>query len=364
MKPWLRKILFTLLWIGCVAYIIFAALSVRSHRSALSIKDLEIKIVDSSAMANLVTRSMVEGWIKESRIKIKGEKADSLKMEALESYIKQNGFVKQVKCYTSYSGVLNVEIEQLSPVLRILLDGYNSYITSEGYVFSRPVSSSHYAPIITGKYTPLFRAGYNGNIHEVYEAQIEDITAEIKRMEKELLHPLYLRRVEIRDELREVNKRFINRGFGQSRKAFEKEVEELRESNSSERAKLQRATYENDLAIKREQEKQKLYGEREKKLTKKYKDFINLITFVNVVENDKFWSSEIVQIVANESTTGDLKLELIARSGSHTIVFGTLDDIDEKLERCRTFYKEVLPSLGWSKFKSINVEYSNQVVCK
>ncbi len=364
MKPWLRKILFTLLWAGCVAYIIFAALSVRAHRSELSINDLEIRIVDSSAMANLVTRSMVEGWIKESRIKIKGEKADSIAMEALEGYIKQNGFVKPVKCYTSYSGVLNVEIEQLSPVLRILLDGYNCYITSEGYVFSRPPSSSHYAPIITGKYTPLFRAGFNGDIHEVYKAQSEDITSEIKRMERELLHPLYLQRVVIREKLREVNKRYTSRGFGQSRKEFDKEVEELRERNSRERAELQRATYENDQAIKRELEKQKLYGEREKKLAKKYKDFINLITFVNVVENDKFWSSEIVQIVASESTTGDLKLELIPRSGSHTIVFGTLDDVEGKLERCRTFYKEVLPSQGWNKFKSINIEYKNQIVCK
>ncbi|MFR9536967.1 MAG: hypothetical protein SNJ11_00350 [Rikenellaceae bacterium] len=360
----MKKTLFTVMWIGVVAYIIFAALSVRAHRSKMVVEGVEIKIVDSSAVNNLVTRSMVEGWIKDSRIKITGQKADSLSMESLEGYIKQNGFVKQVKCFTSYAGVLMVEVEQLNPALRILLDGYNCYITSDGFVFSRPASSSHYAPIITGHYSPLFRAGYNGSIHDVYSSQCEEIEAEIKRMEKELLHPLYQRRVEIRDQLREVNKRYINRGFGQSKKAFEKEVEELREKNRQERAKLQRAAYENDMAIERETNKQKLYSEREKKLTKKYKDFINLITFVNVVENDKFWSSEIVQIVASESTSGDLKLELIPRSGSHTIIFGELNDMDEKLDNCKTFYKEVLPSQGWNKFKSINIEYKSQIVCK
>ncbi len=364
MKPWLKNTLFILMWVVVAIYIIFASLSVRSHRSALTVNGVNIKIIDSSAVANLVTRSMVERWVSESRVRTVNQAVDSLNLSALENYILANGFVDQVKCYTSYSGELHIEISQLCPVLRILLDGYNSYVTAEGHHFARPPASSRYTPIITGGYTPFFRPGYSGDIHEVYDAQKEDILAEIKRMEKENIHPLYKRRVEIREQLRVVNSRYMNRRLFQSRKKFDIEVEKLRDSNSRERNQLQRAAYENEQAIEREQRKQKVYEDKQKKLEKKYQDFINLITFVNVVENDKFWSSEIVQIVASESTNGGLRLELIPRSGDHTIIFGQPYDIKERLDNAKMFYREVLSKEGWDKFKSINVEYKNQVVCK
>ncbi len=364
MKKWLKYILFTLMWVGVVAYIAIASISVRARRSSTKVSRVEIRVVDSSAVANLVTSSMVEKWVSDSKIRTVGQNVDSVQLGQLESYITANGFIDEVKCYNSYSGVLHIEVSQLSPVLRIMLDGHNSYITAEGHIFARPPASARYTPVVTGNYTPLFRAGYTGSIHDVYNAQKEEIEAEIKRIEVKNIYPLYAERMRIREALRVVNSRYTRRRFGVSRKEFEIEVEELRARNSQERQALQREQHENDMAIEREKEKQKVYEDREKKLEKKYRDFINLITFVNVVENDKFWSSEIVQIVASESTNNDLRLELIPRSGNHTIIFGRPDDVHSKLDNVRSFYKKVLPNEGWSKFQSINVEYKNQIVCK
>ncbi|MFI3280842.1 MAG: hypothetical protein R3Y44_02600 [Rikenellaceae bacterium] len=364
MKRWLKYTLLTMVWLGIAAYVIFAAYSVRKQRAGRVVESVEIKIVDSSTVANLVTHAMVEKWIDQSKIRSVGAKVDSVQLADLEYYIASNGFVDEVRCFTTYTGALHVEVTQLRPVIRILLDGYNSYITADGDIFGRPPASSRYTPVVTGSYTPLFRAGFAGNIHDVYTSQKEELEAEMRRIEVKNIYPLYAERVKIREQLKEVNSRFINRRFGEGRKAFDKRVDDLKKLNSVERAELVRRSHDNDLAIEREQRKQKVYAEREKKLKKKYKDFINLITFVNVVENDKFWSSEIVQIVATESTNNDLRLELIPRSGDHTIMFGTLHDVREKLDNAKTFYQEVLPTEGWHKFKSINVEYKNQVVCK
>ncbi len=364
MKKWLKYTLLTLAWLGVVAYIIFATVSVRSYRKALKVENIKIKIADSSATANLVTRPMVEKWIKESKVKCVGEPTDSLELSNLEHFIKSNGFVDKVKCYTAYDGSLHIEVTQLHPTIRILLDGYNSYITQEGDIFGRPASSSRYTPVVTGDYRPIFRAGHNGNIHDVYNAKRQEIEAEIKRIEAKTIYPLYKNRVKICEELKKVNSRYIGRRFGQSRKDFEQEVKDLKELNRKERAELHRKSHDNDLTIERERRKQKVFTDRQKKLEKKYQDFINLITFVNVVENDKFWSSEIVQIVAHEAADGDLKLELIPRSGDHTIIFGGPYDIEKRLDNIKTFYREVLPNEGWDKFKSINVEYKNQIVCK
>ncbi len=364
MKPWLKNTLTCAAWIGVVAYIIIATVSARSHRKALRIDRVDIKIADSSAIANLVTRQMVKKWIDESKIKTVGEAVDSLRLSELEHYICLNGFVDKAKCYTSYSGALHVEVTQLRPAIRVLLDGYNSYITEQGDVFGSPASSSRYTPVITGSYTPLFRAGYSGNIHDVYKAQVEEVAAEMKRIETKNIYPLYQKRIEVREELRKVNSRYIGRRFGESRKVFEQKVIELKERNSKDRAILQRQLHYIEVEIKAEERKQKVFADKQKKLEKKYEDFINLIIFVNIVENDKFWGSEIVQIVASETTNGELRLELIPRSGDHTIIFGSPYDVEERLDNAKRFYREVLPNEGWGEFKSINVEYKNQIVCK
>ncbi len=364
MKKWLKYTLYSILWAGVVIYIGFAAFSVRSTRVAQSIEQVAITIVDSSAVANLVTRPMVEKWVRESKIRTKGEKRDSVRLTDLELYIEANGFVDQVKCYTTSKGVLNIEISQLRPALRIMLDGYNCYITAEGYVFGRPPSSSRYTQVVSGSYSPLFRAGYSGYISEIYNSGYEELEGEIRRSEIKNIYPLYGQKTKLREQLREVNSRYIHPRFGEGRTAFEQRVDELRLRNAKERAELTRAIRDMDYKIEREVQKQKVFVDKQKKLEKKYKDLINLITFVDVVENDKFWSSEIVQIVATESTNNDLRLELIPRSGDHTIVFGTLDDVKEKLDRTKTFYREVFPKQGWQQFKVINVEYKDQIVCK
>ncbi len=364
MKKWARYTLFTLIWAAVVAYLIFAMVSVRTYRKSLRVSKVNIEVVDSSATTNLVTRSMVEGWIKQSRIATVGEAVDSLRLVELESFIKGNGFVDQVKCYTNYDGELSIEISQLRPVLRILLDSFNSYITEDGFVFARPPASSRYTQVVTGNYSPLFRAGFSGNIEEIYNAQNEELEAEINRIEVKNVYPLYAERNEIRAKLKVVNSRYTNRRMGESRAECEIRVEELRQRNARERAQYMSEIYAVEAKIERERKKQRVFENKQKKLQKKHQDFINLITFVNVVDNDKFWSSEIVQIVASESTNGDLWLELVPRSGDHSIIFGHLENIEAKLDNARTFYEEVLPNVGWQKFKSINLEYDNQVVCK
>ncbi len=364
MKIWLRYTLYTILWIGVVAYVVFAAFRVRSYRRSLKVERVEVEIVDSSALNNLVSRSMVEGWIAKSKIRTIGESVDSLEITDLEHYIAESGFVADAKCYTTYSGLLRVEVSQLRPVLRLLIDGFNSYVTAEGYIFQRPAASSRYVPVVTGSYSPLFTAGYSGSFEELYRVKFEELETEIDRIEERDLYPLYSERIKLREELRKVNSRYTRRRFGESSRECDERVEKLKKLNSDDRTRITRALHDVAEKIERVGQKQKVYREQQKKLEKKYQDFINLITFVKIVENDKFWSSEIVQIVASSTTKGDLQLELIPRSGDHTITFGEVVDIEERLDNAKTFYRKVMPHVGWQQFKSISVEYRDQIVCK
>ncbi len=362
MHKLLRYLLYALMWGAVVAYVIYASHSARTHRVEQRVVRTNIVIVDSSSNSKLVTTSMVEKWIEQSKVRTTGRPIDSLDLVGLESYIKSSGFVATVKAYTTYRGELNVEVEQLHPTLRLMVDGYNSYVTSDGYIFQRPPASARYVPVVTGEWSLLFRPGYSGLLSESYEAQCEEIEAEIERIEKKNIYPLYAKQIKSREQLRVVNRRYTNRRLGESRKSADRRIAELKERNATERALYTAALRQVAKEIEIERQKQNLFRLKQKKLEKRYKDFINLITFVEIIEKDKFWSSEIVQIVAREASNGALQLELIPRSGGHTITFGQVESVEQKLRNLRTFYKEVMPNKQWEGVANINVEYRGQVV--
>lgn len=80
--------------------------------------------------------------------------------------------------------------------------------------------------------------------------------------------------------------------------------------------------------------------------------------FALYLKDEEFWSDEITQIYVREN--GDI--ELVPRIGSHTILLGTLDDVDTKLRHVLTFYKKVLPNKGWNAYSVINVKFDGQIV--
>ena len=57
------------------------------------------------------------------------------------------------------------------------------------------------------------------------------------------------------------------------------------------------------------------------------------------------------------------QMEMFPRVGNHVISFGQPKDMKKKMERLRTFYTEVLNKVGWNKYKRIDLQYSNQIVC-
>lgn len=67
---------------------------------------------------------------------------------------------------------------------------------------------------------------------------------------------------------------------------------------------------------------------------------------------------EQVDIISQQS------FEMMPKIGSQVIQFGTGEDINNKMEKLRLFYKNVMPKSGWSKYSVINLQFKNQVVAK
>ena len=75
---------------------------------------------------------------------------------------------------------------------------------------------------------------------------------------------------------------------------------------------------------------------------------------------DPFYSALVEQIYL--SNVGEYIL--IPKVGQQKIILGPYEEIEDKLERLKIFYKQGIPYEGWQKYKSINLKFKDQVVCK
>lgn len=94
----------------------------------------------------------------------------------------------------------------------------------------------------------------------------------------------------------------------------------------------------------------------------------------NVIMNNDLWRNQIVQI----NVQRDLGIELVPRVGDHIVFLGYLpksqvrserieaitDYVSTKLNRLEKFYIHGLDSVGWNKYERIDLQYSNQIICK
>lgn len=76
--------------------------------------------------------------------------------------------------------------------------------------------------------------------------------------------------------------------------------------------------------------------------------------------DDPFWRNQVEQI----NVLSDGSVEMIPRVGDHIVYLGQPNHLEEKLARLEKFYRYGLSKAGWNKYSYINVEFSNQIICK
>ena len=86
-------------------------------------------------------------------------------------------------------------------------------------------------------------------------------------------------------------------------------------------------------------------------------DLFLLATFVN---KNQFWKSQIQQIYV----AWPREIQLIPRVGRHKILLGDVSNLEAKFDKLLSLYKHGLNNVGWDKYKSIDLRFKDQVVCK
>lgn len=81
--------------------------------------------------------------------------------------------------------------------------------------------------------------------------------------------------------------------------------------------------------------------------------------FCKHLSDNQFWSDQVVQIYVN----GMGEYELIPRVGAHHILLGSMDQWEAKLKNLELLYEQGLSRYGWNTYQTINLKYTNQVIC-
>ena len=85
-----------------------------------------------------------------------------------------------------------------------------------------------------------------------------------------------------------------------------------------------------------------------------------LLNFINLINEDHFLKAQFTQLDINKAGN----ITIVPLLGKHTIEFGEAENIQNRLNRLKIFYKQILPVKGWDAFSHISVKYDGQVVCK
>lgn len=362
---YLRPVILGLLWAGVLVYVVWTGASAHRVRTAQRIRSLEIEVVDSTSQGYLVTGPQVRRWIAQSGIATVGAPVGEVDLGAIERLIARNGFVEQVSAYVAGQGRLHVRIVPREPLLRLLTDGMNGYVTARGYLFAAPRASSLYVPVVTGSYRPPVPPDYVGSVRDHIDKRLREIDERIAELERSR-YPVYRREQSYENEYQTIRRKRLKRRWwrGESAEEFDRRVETLREEKAQARRTWRYRTRVIRAELERIDRQQEAERRKQKKLEKSYEDFMKLLTFVETVEEDDFWRSEVVQIAAHTTPSGALEVELTPRSGGFTILFGRLEEVDGKFDKLLRFYRNGLSTLGWDTYRTIDIRYDNQVVCK
>lgn len=78
------------------------------------------------------------------------------------------------------------------------------------------------------------------------------------------------------------------------------------------------------------------------------------------VDKHPFYKALIEQIFVK----ADNELILVPKIGSHIIVFGDANKMEIKFKKLLAFYREGLSRIGWNTYRSIDLRFDGQVICK
>ncbi|MBO5832575.1 MAG: hypothetical protein J6Q95_04720 [Alistipes sp.] len=353
---------FALLWAVIVVVVVCAERLTTKNNKEQLVTTIDIT-VEGGGNNPVVDGDAISWWLKVHNAHPEGISLEKLDIATIENVVESHTAVAEANVIATYDGCVEIDITQREPIARMRISGYDIYITRDGYLLpARGVTPVH-VPVITGDYKPLFGSGYVGYAEDVSRDSIAALEDKIVRLEDEKL-PHYKLLIENNKTLRVIKRSSPKKNLFQSEEeykilqnAYKERLSLAVEAHSKNKRDIREDIAE--LERKQEETRHLIQG-----IKSQSDEFKGLIKFIETIERDRFWSAEVVQIIATGGGEIPLQLAIIPRSGRFTVDLGTMENLPNKLQRLRRFYDKGLSNIGWSKYRSISLRYEGQVVCR
>ena len=86
----------------------------------------------------------------------------------------------------------------------------------------------------------------------------------------------------------------------------------------------------------------------------------DLLALGRYIEEHDFWHRQVAQIDVEPG--GDLVLYM--NSGEEKFIFGRADNLQEKFDKISRYYRIIAPLVGHKPYRSVNLKFKDQIVCK
>lgn len=87
---------------------------------------------------------------------------------------------------------------------------------------------------------------------------------------------------------------------------------------------------------------------------------LGMVSLARYIDERPFLRREIAQI----DIAGDGDIMLYTRTPGPAVIFGDYGDCENKFTKLEAWWKNIVPEVGDRKYRTINLKYNNQIICK
>jgi len=162
-----RAILFSFLWLISLGGLITLMSFIEIKKSALKCKDVKVLL---PGQFNFIERDEVDRILMENAGAMVGIDMNDINIHKLENALKANPFIEFAKVYADMTGVIQVQIRQRVPVLRVVnMANLHFYIDGNGNKI--PLSDNYTAKVLVA----------SGFIEEDFSGRVDTLQTKMAR---------------------------------------------------------------------------------------------------------------------------------------------------------------------------------------
>lgn len=160
-----KAILYGFLWLVSLSGVVLLMSFIEVKKNKLKCSDVKILL---PGRYNFVEREEIDRILLESGGVLVGKDLNDINIHRLENRLKANPFIEYAKVYADMNGIVNVQIRQREPVLRVInMANLHFYIDNKG--FKMPVSDNYTAKVLV----------VNGFIDEDFTGRVDTIHSKL-----------------------------------------------------------------------------------------------------------------------------------------------------------------------------------------